>query len=173
MRDGRKGFEENRSNTAVYLAVDGFDSGGISVRGNIIRNDVANINLTSDFKVIEFTGLSDSDLRLFKPAQILTVSDTAVTGGNSPGFPCPNCAIDLYLDDYYDTAELLTYLGSVNANGAGNFTFNLAQPIPDGHGIRTTSTTTLDNTIGSFVAGTTTVASSLYGVFSFPIVPGM
>lgn len=165
--NSRQGFEEDESNTAIYLAVDPFDPGGITVRGNIIRNDVSATKLSttkqgSDFKVINFTGMTAASLRLFVPAQITSINGTTVMGTSGDGSPCPDCTIDLYLDDLDDTEEALTYLGSADADSQGDFTFILSQPLPADMGIRTSSTTGFFGTIGDFAAGTTTRFSELY-----------
>jgi hypothetical protein len=161
--NSRQGFEEDESNAAVYLAEDTFDPGGITVRGNIIRNDVsAAIQQGSGFRVINFTGTTAAALRLFVPAQITSINGTTVMGTNSVGSPCPNCTIDFYLDDLDDVEEALTYLGSTDADSQGDFTFTLPQALPAGRGIRTSSTTAYFGTIGNFAAGTTTRLSELY-----------
>ncbi|MCB8945931.1 MAG: hypothetical protein H6658_19465 [Ardenticatenaceae bacterium] len=157
----RKGFEEDESNTVMYLAVDQFDPGGITMRGNIIRNAVDGINDESPFRVINFTGTTQSSLRLFDPAQVTSINGTTVTGESAPGSPCPNCYIDLYLDDLDETEEALEYLGQATANANGEFTFMMAQPIPANRGLRTTSTSQFSGTIGNFAAGTTSRLSDL------------
>lgn len=160
--NSRQGFEEDESNTAIYLAEDTFDPGGITVRGNIIRNDVSAAQQGSDFRVINFTGMTAAALRLFVPAQITSIDGTTVMGTSSAGSPCPNCTIDFYLDDLDDVEEALTYLGSADADSQGDFTFTMPQTLPADMGIRTSSTTGFFGTIGDFAAGTTTRLSELY-----------
>ena len=160
--NSRQGFEEDESDAAVYLAEDTSDPGGITVRGNIIRNDVSATEQGSDFRVINFSGMTAAALRLFVPAQIISINGTTVTGTSSAGSPCPNCTIDFYLDDLDDVEEALTYLGSADADSQGDFTFTLPQALPADRGIRTSSTTGVFGTIGDFAAGTTTRLSELY-----------
>ncbi|MCP4361864.1 MAG: hypothetical protein GY796_27955 [Chloroflexi bacterium] len=159
--NSRKGFEEDESNTAVYLTVDQYDAGGITLKGNIIRNDVPNINQGEDFRVINFTGATDDSLELFDPAQLTSINGTAVTGTSAPGSPCPNCYVDLYLDDLDDVEEALTYLGQATADAQGDFAFTLPQPLQADEALRTASTTQFFGTIGNFLAGTTTRLSGL------------
>ncbi|MEJ2209543.1 MAG: hypothetical protein P8129_10960 [Anaerolineae bacterium] len=168
--NSRQGFEEDESNTAIYLAEDPFDPGGITVRGNVIRNDVPTASRQgSEFKAINFTGTSAAALRLFAPAQITSIHGTSVMGTSGAGSPCPDCTIDFYLDDLDDTEEALTYLGSADADSHGDFTFTLAQPLPANRGIRTSSTTGVFGTIGDFAAGTTTRLSELYVAPAAPV----
>ena len=157
----RKGFEEPESNTAIYAAVDQFDPGGLTFQGNIVRNEVDGINTESPFRVINFTGMTHSSLRLFDPAQITSVNGTTVMGQSAPGSPCPNCYIDFYLDDLDDTEEALEHLGTATADANGDFTFVMAQPVPADRGLRTSSTSQFFGTIGNFSAGTTTRLSDL------------
>ena len=157
----RKGFEEDESNTTIYLAVDQFDPGGITMQGNIIRNEVDGINDESPFRVINFTGMTHSSLRLFEPAQITSINGTTITGQSGPGSPCPNCFVDFYLDDLDDTEEALTYLGQTTADANGDFTFVMAQPVPADRGLRTATTSQFFGTIGNYSAGTTTRLSEL------------
>ena len=112
-----------------------------------------------------------SAIKLFEPAEITSVVGTLVTGGShtsnimgSPS-PCPNCLIDFYLDDGDANEEGLTHLGSTVANGSGDFTFNLATPLPDGFGIRTTSTSQSNDVIPNTWSGTTSsMSNEVYGV---------
>jgi hypothetical protein len=58
-------------------------------------------------------------------------------------------------------------LGSVVANGSGNFTFTLPQALASGQGIRTMSTSQQSGVIAGKGSGTTTQTSVLYT----PVVP--
>ncbi|MCB1581658.1 MAG: hypothetical protein KDI92_01260 [Xanthomonadales bacterium] len=159
----RNGFENTKG---AILWTDtsspGFKDGGNTVRGNIVINGPE--------KYFEMGPMIASAIRLFEPAEITDVSGTLITGGSHQSnilgnpSPCPNCLIDFYLDDVDGHEEALAHLGSVVADGNGDFTYNLSSPIPDGMAIRTTSTAMSDNIIPNTWAGTTsTMSNELYG----------
>jgi hypothetical protein len=116
-------------------------------------------------------GIKD-DLRLFNPAKVTSVTSTTVSGRSGDTTPntngpdvesaCPNCLIDLYLDDLDDNQEALLHLGGTTADGDGNWSFSLSEPLPADAAIRTNSTTTSAGVIGSYGAGTSTKLSELY-----------
>lgn len=130
--------------------------------GNTVRN---NLVFDSTKYYHRFSQNVSQPKKLFEPAEITSIVGTTVTGGNDPAdvnddpSPCPNCIIDFYLDDLDGKEEALEYLGSVQADAQGNFTHNLAAPIPANHGIRTTSTSTANKVIGNTFAGTTSTMS--------------
>lgn len=157
-------FEEDQSDTALYASSDRFSGGGITMRGNLVKDSTS--------KVINFSPVTTDDLRNFTPAAITSIDGTTVIGGNGSAIdpstnqtiisPCPNCTIELYLDDMDSQEEVLEILAVVQADGNGNFSATLEEPLPEGHGIRTASTTESPFVIGNFIAGTTTKLSELY-----------
>ena len=100
--------------------------------------------------------------RNFKPAQVTNIDGVTVQGTAGAGSPCPNCIVELFLDDLDGVTEALVSLALVTANAQGNWTATLSAPLPAGYGIRTTSTTAQNNTIPGMSAGTTTSLSQSY-----------
>ena len=141
-----------------------------TLRNNIVRD--------STNKVIEYGPAVTSTLRLFEPPKIIIISDTLVVGETQPGYDCPNCLIELYLDDLtqgQDALELLTTAVVQNITGTARFTATLPRPLAAGEGIRLTATTQDPNVIGIFRAGTTTKMSPAYGpdaIFTRDFAPG-
>ncbi len=159
----RNGFENTKG---AILWTDtsspAFTDGGNTVRRNIVINGPE--------RYFEMGPMISSEKRLFEPAVITSVNGTLVTGSSNSSnimgnpSPCPNCLIDFYLDNSDANEEALVYLGSTLADNNGDFTFNLAGPLPFGFGIRTTSTAPADGIIGNTWAGTTsTMSNELYG----------
>ncbi len=118
---------------------------------------------------IQITKSLPDDFRNFKPATVTGIVGTTVTGTHGANSPCPNCIIELFLDDRDPITEALQSLAVVNADANGNWSATLASPLLDGQGIRTTSTTTKPNTIPGFSMGTTTGLSERYD--PVPVIP--
>ena len=100
--------------------------------------------------------------REFQPARVTTIDGTTVEGTSGSHSPCPNCVIELFLDDADGIVEAIASLAVVTADPQGHWTATLSEPLAPGHGIRTTSTSAQYNTIPGMSAGTTTGLSSLY-----------
>lgn len=98
----------------------------------------------------------------FHPARVTTIEGTTVEGTSGNHSPCPDCVIELFLDDADGIVEALESLAVVTADAQGHWTATLSEPIAPGHGIRTTSTSAKYNTIPGMSAGTTTGLSSLH-----------
>jgi parallel beta-helix repeat protein len=98
----------------------------------------------------------------FQPAEVTTISGVSVSGTSGAGSPCPNCVVELFLDDTDAVVEVLQSLAVVTADGDGNWTATLPFALSSTQGLRTTSTSTRYNTIANMSAGTTTGLSSLY-----------
>lgn len=159
----RNGFENTKG---AILWTDtsspAFRDGGNTVRGNLL--------IDGPEKYYEIGPMIATAIKLFEPAVITSVSGTLLTGGSNTNnimgdpSPCPNCIIDFYLDDEDSDEEALDYLGSVNANANGDFSYNMAAPLPAGFGIRTTSTSIANDVIPNTWAFTTTsMSNELYG----------
>ncbi|MEZ4555756.1 MAG: right-handed parallel beta-helix repeat-containing protein [Caldilineaceae bacterium] len=128
--------------------------GQITVRGNLVDDGPG--------KVYGFgPGIPDA-LRLFAPAAVTAVTATTISGTSGADSPCPNCEIDVYLDNLDDNQEAFIYAGSATADGDGNWSLAIPQPVPANAGIRTASTTTSSGVIGTYGAGTSTKLSDLY-----------
>lgn len=140
-----------------------------TLRGNVIRKStpwlIPDDSPKGDDAILRFTGLPDP-LEFFNPAKVTSIEETTVSGTAGDGSPCPNCVIELFLDDNDGINEALESLAVVTADGAGNWTATLAAPLPEGFGLRTTSTTAQFNTIANISAGTTVGLSALYQPFT-------
>jgi hypothetical protein len=98
----------------------------------------------------------------FVPAQITDISGTVVTGTSGVDSPCPNCRIEIFLDDDDTVIEALDSIAVVQADAQGNWQVELHHGPSLNEGLRTMSTTTADNVISGLGAGTTTGLSFLY-----------
>ncbi|MBI1297725.1 hypothetical protein GC175_22545 [bacterium] len=158
----RSGFADtagNALNSAILADDSSADFGAITVRANIVDSGPGD--------VYAFGPLTAAALREFVPARIIGITDTQVTGGNGMDAvgnvsACPNCIVDLYVDDVDEIGETLAHLGSARADASGAFTFTLPQPLTANQAIRTASTTTAAGVIGNLGAGTTTAFSGLF-----------
>lgn len=149
----RQGFEDDGE--AAILSSDSSPTfGSITVQGNIVKDGPGNVYVFGP-------GIPEV-LRLFRPAQITSINGVTVQGTSGENSACAGCRVDLYLDDSDDNAETLAHLGSVIANGSGNFTFTLPQALTAGQGIRTMSTSMANGVMAGYGAGTTTQTSRLY-----------
>lgn len=110
-------------------------------------------------------------LRNFNPAAVTSIEGTAVSGTSGAGSPCPNCTIELFLDDTDTVNEALQFLGATVADSNGNWSTTLPFELGAGQGLRTTSTTAQYNTIAGMSAGTTTKLSELYASDSIVFLP--
>lgn len=149
--------------TAIFLNGALYDAN--TLRGNIVRRSTPWLEVDGSAKpdnaILLYTGLPDP-LEFFKPAQVTEISGVTVNGTAGAGSACPNCTIELFLDDTDNITESLQSLAVVTAGANGNWTATLAAPLEAGQGIRTTSTTAQYNTIPNISAGTTVGLSVLY-----------
>jgi hypothetical protein len=155
---------------AVYINDSSPLARKVTVRNNIVRD--------STTKVIEFGPAIPEALRLFDPPRIVSIDGTLVVGETEVGSDCPNCLVELYLDDLddgQDALELLDVAVIENVTGTARFTANLASPLPANHGIRVVATTQDDYVIGDYLSGTTTLMSPAYApdaTFVRDLAPG-
>lgn len=98
----------------------------------------------------------------FLPAKVTSIDGTQVQGISGNGSLCPNCVVELFLDDTDVITETLQTLAVVTANAGGNWTAILPAALTASQGIRTTSTSAQYNTIPGMSAGTTCRLSELY-----------
>ncbi|PDW04974.1 hypothetical protein [Candidatus Viridilinea mediisalina] len=163
----------------------GISGGGVSLGANLMRG-----NLTEDSiaPVFFFPSVSVR-YSYFNPAKVTAISGRTVSGTSgdraNPPAPhqpfdcdCPNCEIELFLDDDDGNIETLTSLGTVTADAQGNWTAENILPaggLGANQGIRTQITTAANGTIQGFNAGTTSrVSRELYGpsgVINVPAPP--
>jgi len=109
----------------------------------------------------------------FQPAEVTTISGVSVSGTSGAGSPCPNCVVELFLDDTDAVVEALQSLAVVTADGDGNWTATLPFALSSTQGLRTTSTSARYNTIARMSAGTTTGLSTLYRPFAKIFLPSI
>ncbi|MEZ4675055.1 MAG: hypothetical protein R2932_12510 [Caldilineaceae bacterium] len=161
---GASRFNPDDPNVSAILVSDTsplFDR--ITVQRNIVRDGI--LPSTKDF--YEFgPGLPEA-LRLYRSARITEIDGVTVRGANGRDIvggihPCPNCLIDLYLDDDDAQNEALAWLGQTQADVEGNFTFTLTQPLSVTQGLHTISTSTEDDVIVDYRAGMSAEASKLF-----------
>ena len=139
---------------------------GNTLRGNIIRRDTAwppeqGMNPFPE-DAIAYGPFVPAALRGFVPAQVTEVDGTTVTGTSGAGSACPNCAIEIFLDDQDSVTETLQSLAVVTASADGTWTATLPAPLERGQGLRTMSTVPDSFTIIGLDAGTTSNLSVLY-----------
>lgn len=99
--------------------------------------------------------------RNFKPAKVTSINGINVSGTAGVGSPCPNCIIEIFLDDTDTVTETLQSLAVVTASSNGNWTAVLPTALTAGKALRTTNTTAKHNTIPNMSLGTTTGLSAL------------
>lgn len=128
--------------------------GSITVRNNLVRN--------STETVIEFGPAIPNSLALFEPGQIVDIEGTTVYGLSGNNSPCPNCLIEVYLDDLSYGQDALQLLERVVADASGNFTATLPAPLGENEGLRVINTAQDFGVIPGFDAGTTTRMSPAY-----------
>jgi hypothetical protein len=158
--DSKSGFVSSEDDSPTEGAIFVNDSsptfGQITIRGNRV--------ITSPGKVIEFGPAipSDDALKTFNPAKITGLDGKLVTGTSGDDSPCPNCIVELYLDDLNDSEEAWQVLAVVTATASGEFVATLPFTLSADAGIRTSSTAQDDVVIGDYGAGTTVGLSKLY-----------
>jgi parallel beta-helix repeat protein len=138
---------------------------GNTLRGNIVTKispwpQVSGVARPED--AIQLMPSLPDPLENFKPATVTAIHGTVVSGVAGESSPCPDCVIELFLDDRDSIKEALQSLAVVTANASGNWTATLPAALGPGQGVRTTSTTAQYNTIPGMNAGTTTGLSELY-----------
>jgi hypothetical protein len=116
------------------------------------------------------TSLPDP-LELFKPAKVTSIQGPSVTGTSGNNSPCPNCTIEIYLDDTDAITEALQSLTVVAADANGDWTAVLPFELTPSQGLRTTSTTAKFNTIENISSGTTSGLSVLYTSTKYIFMP--
>jgi parallel beta-helix repeat protein len=157
------------TNTIVYPGLSGISLNGALYDANTLRSNT--IKARSEWTQIEGNAKPEDAIQLgaglpdafeyFLPAKVTDIDGTSVKGESGTGSPCPNCVIELFLDDTDVVTEALKSLAVVNAGSDGKWTATIGA-ISENQGIRTTSTTVKFGTIPNMDAGTTTGLSILY-----------
>lgn len=130
-----------------------------TLRGNVIKKytpwgEIEGNNSPED--AIQITKSLPDAFRDFKPAAVTLIDGVEVSGTNGANSLCPNCVIEVFLDDTDTITEALQSLAVVIADANGDWSATLPAPLESGKGLRTTSTTAQYNTIAGMSAGTTT-----------------
>ncbi len=105
------------------------------LRGNVIRQRMAWAEVEGNPEpenAIQIGPLLPDGLQNFVPARITSITGTAVTGTSGPGSPCPNCTIELFLDDDDGIVEALQSMAVVTADGDGNWQATLPRELTAG-----------------------------------------
>jgi hypothetical protein len=135
------------------------------ISGNLVRRSTPWLapegSAKPDDAILRYSGLPDA-FESFNPAKVTSIQDLTITGTAGDGNPCPNCIIEIFLDDDDGINEALQFLGSTTANASGNWSFTLPFVLGNNQGLRTSSTTASYNTIPNMDAGTTAGLSVLY-----------
>lgn len=142
------------------------------LRGNVIEKSTAWPQIQGNPEPeapIQFGATVPESLKTFLPAEVTAVNGTTVSGSSGANSPCPNCTIELFLDDTDAIEEALQSLAVVTADGSGNWTAVLPFELSSGQALRTTSTSAQYNTIPGMSANTTTQLSVLYDAGDYKV----
>lgn len=111
---------------------------------------------------IQLGPLLPDGYELFKSAKVTTINGTAISGASGDGSACPNCVVELFLDDTDTITEALQSLAVITATADGSWSATLPFALTTNQGVRTTSTSAQFGTIPNISQGTTTGLSNLY-----------
>jgi hypothetical protein len=138
---------------------------GNALQGNIIKRESPWPGVlpgqSNAEDAIAFADKLPAELLSFAPANVQQIDGTSVSGTAGDGSPCPNCTVELFLDDADPVTETLRSLALTTADGSGNWTATLAAPLATGQGLRTMSTVPDSFTITGLHKGTTSKLSGL------------
>jgi hypothetical protein len=113
---------------------------------------------------IQLGPLLPNGFEFFNAAKVTGITGTLATGVSGDSSACPNCVIELFLDDNDAITETLQSLAVVTATADGSWSATLPFALAQNQGVRTTSTSAQFGTIPNITKGTTTGLSRLYGV---------
>ncbi len=132
---------------AISAVSDRFVNDNISWRGNVIIDP-------ADKDGVFFNQNVPDALRFFESAIITSIDGTTVEGTSAPGSDCPECTIEVFLDNNDDVIETLESLAVTTADADGNWTATITETLGPNEGLRTSSTTNDFNVIEGFAANT-------------------
>jgi len=139
---------------------------GNTLKGNIIKRDEQWPGPQGDNPAgedaIAYGPMVPDALRELQPAVVTSIAGNTVKGASAEGSPCPNCSIELFLDDGDEVKEALGVMGKATANNDGEWTVKLKKPLKKSQGLRTMSTVPDTFTIPGLDQGTTSNISDLY-----------
>lgn len=136
-----------------------------TLRGNVIKQSNAWPSVSGNPKpedAIQLGPLLPDGYEFFKPAKVTTINGKAVSGTSGDSSACPNCVVELFLDDTDTITEAMQSLVVVTATASGDWSATLPFALSDSQGIRTTSTSAQFGTIPNISKDTTTGLSALY-----------
>ena len=113
---------------------------------------------------IAYGPLVPAALRDFEPAAITSIAGNTVTGTSGDGSVCPECTVELFLEDLDLIKDCLKPLKRVTANASGNWTAILNTALLPNQGLRTMSTVPDSFTIIGLDPGSTSNISGLYQI---------
>jgi len=158
------------TNTIVYPGLSGISLNGEFFDATTLRSNT--IKADSEWPQIGDNKNPEDAIQLgaglpaayaaFKPAMVTEIDGKTVKGESGVNSDCPNCVIELFLDDTDGITEALESLAVVAAGSDGKWTANIPSNLTSNQGIRTTSTTAKPNIILGLDIGTTTGLSILY-----------
>ncbi len=147
------------------ISINGLMTDANTLSGNVIKKESAWPQIQGNPEpeaAIQFGATVPDALRDFTPGRVTSIDGVTVQGVSGTGSPCPNCIIELFLDDTDNVVAALQFLATATADSNGNWSATLPFALNAAHGIRTTSTTATYNSIPGTNAGTTTKLSELY-----------
>lgn len=83
---------------------------------------------------IQITKSLPTAFRNFKPAAVTLINGVNISGTSGASSPCPNCTIEIFLDDTDTVNEALQSLAIVTADANGNWQATLPAPLTAGQG---------------------------------------
>lgn len=141
---------------------------GNTIQGNIIRRKAQWPGPQGDNSLgedaIAFGAHTPDALKNFMPAAITGISGKKVKGTSGVGSPCPNCIVELFLDDVNQVKECKKSLIRVKTNAAGNWTATIPKALLPTQGLRTMSTVLEPLNELDLEEGTTSNISRLYKI---------
>jgi len=158
------------NNTIVDPGLSGISLNGILYDENTLRTNTIEKNTAwpevegnpEPENAIQVGASMTDEFKAFNPAKVTQIDGTTVSGTSGDNSLCPNCVIEIFLDDTDTIVEALQSLAVVTADGSGNWSATLPFGLSSSQGLRTTSTTAQYNTIPYMHAGTTSRLSVLY-----------
>ncbi len=141
---------------------------GNTIQGNIIKRKTQWPGPQGDNPLgedaIAYGPKTPDALKNFVPAAITSISGKTVQGTSGVGSPCPNCTVELFLDDVNQVKECKKPLKRVMTDAAGNWTATIPNVLLPTQGLRTMSTVLEPLNDLDLEEGTTSNISQLYKI---------
>jgi len=167
------------NNTIVDPGFSGISLNGVlydenTLRSNTIEKSIAWPEVEGNPEpenAIQVGASMSDEFKAFNPAKVMEINGSSVSGTSGNSSPCPNCVVEVFLDDVDSIVEALQSLAVVTAKADGTWSATLPFELSNTQGLRTTSTTAQYNTIPYMNAGTTTALSELYAGGQYIFLP--